>query len=73
MKSALDHADAIAPGHGHLDLLGFATLDRIGAGLEMEAKLRSNLTAFARAEAGLVRGQGFKPDASVIGGLRYQW
>jgi hypothetical protein len=73
MKSALDRADSIAPGHGHLDLLGFATLDRIGAGLEMETKLRSNLTAFARAEAGLVRGQGFRPDVSVIGGLRYQW
>jgi hypothetical protein len=73
MNAAFEHAAAIAPGHGHLDLSGFATLDRIGAGLEMETKLKSNLTAFARAEAGLVRGQGFKPDASVIGGLRWQW
>jgi len=71
MKAALDHAAAIAPGHGHLDLLGFATLDRIGAGLEMESKLKGNLTAFARAEAGLVRGQGFKPEASVTAGLRW--
>lgn len=73
MKAGLDQAGAIAPGHGHLDLLGFATLDRVGAGLQMESKLNSKLTAFARAEAGLVRGQGWKPDASVIGGLRWQW
>ncbi len=73
MNAALDHAAALAPGRGHLDLLGFATLDRIGAGLEMEAKLKSSLTAFARAEAGLVRGQGLKPDVSVMGGLRWQW
>ena len=73
MNAGLERAAAINPGHGHLDLLGFANLDRVGAGLEMETKLRSNLPAFARAEAGLVRGQGFKPDASVVGGIRWQW
>ena len=73
MNAGLDHAAALAPGRGHLDLLGYATLDRIGAGLEMETKLKSSLPAFARADAGLVRGQGFKPDVSVIGGLRWQW
>ena len=73
MSAAVDRAVALDPGHGRVDLFGYATLERAGAGVDMEAKLKPGLSAFAQAWVGAEREQGWHKDAGVTGGLRYQW
>lgn len=69
----MDRAASLAPGRGHLDLLGYATLDRMWASLELESKPRSNVSTFAKAWAGAAREDRWRPDAGVVAGLRMRW
>ncbi len=69
----MDRAASLKPGSGKLELLGYATLERAGAALDLEAKLRPNLSTFAQAWAGAARVDRWKPDAGVMAGLRWTW
>jgi hypothetical protein len=70
----LDGAASLAPGTGHVDLFGYATLDRIGAALDYEQRMRwANLSTFAQAWAGAARDDGWRPDAGVVGGVRWRF
>ena len=74
MRAALDRADALTPGTGRIDLLGYATLERVGAALDYEQRFRTrNLSAFAQAWAGASRESRWQPDAGVMGGLRWRF
>jgi hypothetical protein len=68
----MDGAASLTPGTGRVDLLGYATLEKVGAALEYEQRARhSGLSTFARAWAGASRADRWRPDAGVIGGLRW--
>jgi hypothetical protein len=68
----MESAASLTPGTGRIDLLGYASLERIGAALDYEQRLRSSrLSTFARAWAGAERVDGWRPDAGVMGGLRF--
>jgi hypothetical protein len=70
----MDGAASLAPGTGRLDLLGYATLERMGAAVEYEQRLRHpGLATFARAWAGATHADEWKPDAGVMGGLTFRW
>jgi hypothetical protein len=70
----LDSAAALTPGSGRIDLLGYATLERVGAALEYEQRFRSSdLSTFAQAWAGASRESRWKRDAGVMGGLRWRF
>lgn len=70
----MDGAAALTPGTGRIDLFGYATLDRIGAALDYEQRLRaSGLSAFGQAWAGATRESRWRPDAGVMGGVRWSW
>jgi len=66
-------AAALAPGTGKVSLLGYATVERAGAALEVESKLRSGLSAFAEAWAGASKDERWRLDYGVMGGLAYRW
>ncbi len=69
----MDHASALAPGTGRASLFGYATVERAGAALDVESRLRSGLPAFAQAWAGASKLDGWRPDYGVMGGLTYRW
>jgi hypothetical protein len=73
LSAALDRPAALSPGHGQVDLFGYATLDRIGAGLDAEARLTRGLSAYAQAWAGAQRDDVWHKDVGAVGGLRWQW
>lgn len=73
MSAALDRAAALTPGRGKLDLFGYATLERAGAALDLEAKLRPGLSTFAQAWAGAAKVDRWRPDAGATAGLRWTW
>ena len=69
---ATRRAASLAPGTGHIDLTGYATLDRVGAALDYEQRLRRpNLSAFAHAWAGATRTDRWRRDAGAMAGLKY--
>lgn len=70
----MNGAASLTPGTGRVDLLGYATLERVGAALEYEQRLRrAGLSTFAQAWAGAARSDGWRPDAGVVGGLRWRF
>lgn len=70
----MDRAASLTPGTGRVDLLGYASTDRIGAALDYEQRLlHSGLSTFARAWAGATRANGWRPDAGVMAGLRMRF
>jgi len=70
----MDRAASLTPGTGRVELFGYATLQKMGAALEYEQRLRrSGLSTFARAWAGATRADAWKPDAGVMTGLRWTW
>jgi hypothetical protein len=69
-----DIAAALAPGHGKLDLFGYASLDAYGVGLDAEHSLNQWAALYAQAHVGEVDdGTGFKVDAGAIAGVRLHW
>ena len=70
----MNRAASLKPGTGHVDLSAYATLDRLGASLDYEQRLRrTNLSTFAKAWAGAARVDRWKADAGVAAGLRWAW
>ncbi|MDX2087853.1 MAG: hypothetical protein SFX73_08385 [Kofleriaceae bacterium] len=68
----MDRAASLRPGTGRIDLLGYATLERVGAALDYEQRLgRTSLSTFAQAWAGAARADRWRPDAGVAAGLRW--
>lgn len=71
----MNSAASLTPGTGRIDLLGYATLSRLGAALDYQQRLaRTPLSTFAQAWAGAAR-QGeedrWRPDAGILGGVRW--
>ena len=74
LSAAADHAATLAPGRGHIDLFGMATLERVGAGLLYEHGLARNLSAFAEGWLTKEREQsGWRTSAGLVSGLRLRW
>ena len=69
----MDRAASLTPGTGNASLFAYATVERAGATLEVESKLRSGLSAFAQAWAGATREERWRPDYGVMTGLEYRW
>ena len=69
----MDRAASLSPGSGRVELLGYATLERMGAALDYEQRFKSGLSTFAQAWAGAERSERWRADAGVLGGLRFRW
>ena len=63
-------ASDLKPGKSQLDLYGYHTSNSNGVGAEVLHRFNENVSVFAN---GTVGNRDDKPDASVMGGIRFQW
>jgi hypothetical protein len=65
----------LEPGHGKLDLFGFAERDRLGGALDYSHRIGRNVSAFAQGWAGTERDalNGWRWGYGALGGLRARW
>ena len=63
-------ASDLKPGKSQLDLYGYHTSTSNGVGAEVLHRFNDNVSVFAN---GTVGNRDDKPDASVMGGIRFQW
>jgi hypothetical protein len=63
-------ASDLKPGKSQLDLYGYHTSNTNGVGAEVLHRFNDNVSIFAN---GTVGNRDDKPDASVMGGIRFQW
>ncbi len=77
MSEVADRAASLVPGHGKVDLFGYADLGRVGAGLEATHAFTRNLAAFGQAWVGKERdeatGSPWRTSAGALAGLRLHW
>jgi hypothetical protein len=75
LSEGLGRASGYAPGHGKLDLFGFAEPWRYGGGADYAHRLTPGWSAFAQGWAGAQRdaSRGWHPGYGALGGLRFEW
>lgn len=78
VNAGLARAEALAPGHGQVDLLGYLrgslTAGEAGGAVEAAARISEGWSAFGRGYAGWEWDDAGRRSAfGAVGGLRWRW